>query len=302
MKKFVLKLVAFGATIVLAIIALHIGTILVCRAEMDGVYRLNPDQDVLFLGSSQMGCAIEESPRFHNKSIWMSNTISQSCLLRLLELERRGQLENVKVLAMPFHVFSITTQSRFIFEWAWYQELALTWRHLDMLPCTATKFLSFMVSNLRLPLAIHVESKPPSRPGLSSRPKSHQDKFYRNCAAEAERLTTVAGDYEGWERSFYGAHRRIKEICNRHGIRFVLFRAPVLPYFDHRIPESGQAMVEAAVAHLRDMGIEYVDTEHEIPEKYFFDNVHLIKEGATIFTEDLYRRMKIPIGKPRAGM
>lgn len=297
MKRFIFVLCALSALIVMAIVAVHVYVILACQREMDEVYAVRPDQDVLFLGSSQIGCAIEESSRFHNKCIWVSETIAQSCLIRLKELERRNQLSHVKILVVPFHVFMISAQSEWTFKWAWYQELAVSWRHLDMLPCGLVKFLAFIACNLRIPPAIHVSEKRPRRQGLTERPVPYQRHFHGLCEQKAAAMCKVSGSFRNWEQSFFGSYNEMKEICDRHGIRFVVCRAPVLPYFDHRIPECGQRMIDAAVTRIRSMGIEYIDTDHEIPEKYFFDWLHLIPDGATIFTEKLYRKLSLQYGE-----
>lgn len=294
MLRFCRTLLALCVLMVLTIIVMHAVQIMSMMGDVNRTFTLKEDQDVLFIGSSQVGCAIVESPQFHNRVSWISDTIVQSYLMRLKEYERRGQLKDVKVCVVPFNVFSITAQNKKAFKWAWYQEIAISWRYLDMLPCGRLEFARYIACNLRFPFMIHVQDGPPMRDGLTARPKQFRERFFKGQDAWARSLSQVKGSYPGWEENVFCAYEEMREICNRHQIRFVIFRAPVLPRFDHLIPETGQRMVREWENRFRNSGFEYVDTEHEMPEKYFFDSVHLICDGAELFTEDLYRRMSVP--------
>ena len=81
----------------------------------------------------------------------------------------------------------------------------------------------------------------------------------------------------------------MSDICKRHGIRFVVYKAPLLPEFERNLPAEVQKQVAAYEQGLRDMHIEYVKPQIELDERYFFDDVHLIKSGAKLFTADLFR-------------
>lgn len=293
MRRFVISLISLCLLLAAFIVAMHAVKIWSMREEIDRAFTLDEKKDVLFVGSSQMGCSIDDSPCFHNQKSWISDTIAQSFLMRMKELERRGELKKVKVCVAPFHVFLITSQSKNGFMWAWYQEIAVSWRYLDMLPFGKLEFFRYIACNLRFPFMIHVQDTPPKRTGLNDRPAQFLKKFYESNDGWASGLNEVKGAYPGWEENFLSTYREMKQICDRHQIRFVVYRAPVLPRFDHLIPESGQAQIHSWEERLKEAGIEYVDTIHEIPEKYFFDSIHLIPEGARIFTEDLYRRMGV---------
>lgn len=294
MTRLLIRIGLLGLLIVGVIVMMHAIKIWSLQADIERAYTIQDNEDVLFIGSSQMGCSIAEAPRFHNHKIWISDTLSQSFLFRLKELERREKLDKVKVCIVPFHVFSITSQTKKNFQWAWYQELALSYRYLDMLPCGKLEFLYYIACNLRFPFMIHVQDRPPQRPGLAERPPQFRNTFFRSQDSWALSLEKVEGTYDGWELSLLGCYQEMKKICDRHRIRFAVYRAPVLPRFDHLIPQSGQDQVEEWVRRLQAAGIEYVDTPHDIPEKYFFDTIHLIPSGAVWFTEDLYRRLNIP--------
>ena len=99
----------------------------------------------------------------------------------------------------------------------------------------------------------------------------------------------ACGSAPGWEERLFDAYREMDDICRRHGIRFVVYKAPLLPAFERNFPAETQAQIAAYEQRLCDMHIEYVKPQIELDERYFFDNVHLTMPGAKLFTADLFR-------------
>ena len=89
----------------------------------------------------------------------------------------------------------------------------------------------------------------------------------------------------------FAAYREMDEICRRHGIRFVVYKAPLLPAFERNLPVQTQDRIAAYEQRLHDMHIMYVKPQIELDERHFFDAVHLTMPGAKIFTEELFRQL-----------
>ena len=213
-----------------------------------------------------------------------------SCLMRLNELERREQLNNLKVVVVPFNIHSVTAQSKRGYLWGWYQELPVSWRYTDILPYGKVKFAWYILCNLRFPFLMHLSDNPPERAGLASRPESYRRKVlvqFQNAARNVQ----VRGSSPNWERCFFDAYREMSEICKRHGIRFVVYKAPLLPDYERNLSTEAQRQIAVYEKRLCDIGLAYIKPQIELDDKYFFDDVHRIKSGAELFTAELFRMM-----------
>jgi len=290
MKKLILKLSVACALMMIIIVIMHINAVLSLQPEVDRVYTLMPDQDVLVLSSSELGCAIVESREYHNKMIWVSETSAASQLMRLKELERRNQLKHVKTLILPFNYTILMAQNGFTDKLAWYQELAVSWRYLDDLPCNYFEFADYILSNLRWPFHIHIIDGPPVRNPLSERPTKWRESFIRTqCVAPK-------GDFAeclppGWQDRLLGVYSRIADICRRHHIRLVFVEAPLLPQYDAvQLPSAFQYR-EKWKSDLEKLGAEYCVVPGKFDESDFFDTRHLIKSSSIRFTDALYRKL-----------
>ncbi|MBO7688268.1 MAG: hypothetical protein J6V72_17935 [Kiritimatiellae bacterium] len=294
MKKFLARLALLAVIMLLVIVVMHVAAVWRIQDELEAVYTVSPSAEVLCLGSSQVGCAIAEDPTGRIRKLWVSDTIAPSCLMRLKELERRGQLDHLKAVVVPFNLHSVMAQSERGYLWAWYLELPVSWRYLDMLPYGRLDLAWYMLRNLRFPFRMILSEVPPDRDALANRPETYRRKMlaqFRQAAREAH----ACGSCPDWERRLFDAYREMDEICKRHGIRFVAFKAPLLPDFERNIPEEELARMSAYEQRLRDMGIEYVMPQVSLDERHFFDDAHLVRSGAEIFTAELLQNARIVV-------
>lgn len=293
MVKFLSRLALLAAILLMIIIGMHVVKIWNMQDEIKSAYTISPSTEVLFLGSSQVGCSIDEDKEgvYHLRKLWVSETITPSCLMRLKELERRGQLDHVKTVVVPFNVNSVTAQTKKGYLWAWYVELPVSGRHMDMLPYGKLELAWYMLCNLRFPFRMLLEESPPDRQALIERPESYRKKVISIFKKDAQTCSGCAVGQDLQERLF-DAYREMDEICRRHGIRFVLYKAPLLPAFERNLPAETQDRIAAYERRLRDMHIEYVKPQIELDERYFFDSVHLTMPGAKLFTAELFRLLE----------
>ena len=292
MVKFLSRLAAVSAILLMIIIGMHVVAIRNMQSGVEKIYTLDPSTEVLFLGSSQVGCSIDEDEEriYHLRKLWVSETITPSFLMRLKELERRGQLDNLKTVVVPFNVNSVTCQSKKGYLWAWYLELPVAWRHMDLLPYGKLDLAWYMLCNQRFPFKMLLQEFPPDRKPLVERPEAYRKKIISVFKNDALSCSGLAGGQDLQERLF-DAYREMDEICRRHGIRFVAFKAPLLPAFERNFPAETQAQIAAYEQRLCDMHIEYVKPQIGLDERHFFDSVHLTMPGAKIFTEELFRQL-----------
>lgn len=295
MVRFLSKLALLAAILLMIVIGMHAVAIWNMQNEIKAVYTISPSTEVLFLGSSQMGCSIDEdeAQTYHLRKLWVSETIAPSCLMRLKELERRGQLERVKTVVVPFNVNSVTAQTRQGYLWAWYLELPVSWRHMDLLPYSRLELAWYILCNQRFPFRMLLEEFPPNRQGLASRPETYRNKM-RSMFRQMAQETCACGSAPQWEERLFGAYQEMNDICKQHGIRFVVYKAPLLLEFERNLPAETQNRIAVYEQRLREMHIEYVKPQIELDERYFFDNVHLTMPGAKLFTADLFRLLAHP--------
>ena len=292
MKRFLARLALLAVIMLLVIVVMHVVAIWRMQDELEAVYTVAPSTEVLFLYSSQVGCSIAEDPTGRVRKLWVSETIAPSCLMRLKELERRGQLDHLKAVVVPFGIHLVMGQSESGYLWAWYLELPVSWRYLDMLPYGRLDLVWYMLRNLRFPFPMSLSESPPDRQALADRPAVYRKKMLAQFRREA-REVQACGTCPDWERRLFDAYREMDEICKRHGIRFVVFKAPLLPDYERNIPEDERNRMFAYEQRLRDMDIEYITPQVSLDERHFFDDRHLVMSSAELFTAELFRHLRL---------
>jgi len=272
------------------IVVMHFAIVWHKQKDIEIAYTIHPSTETLFIGSSQVGCSIDEDydNKYNLQKLWVSSTITPSFLMRLKELERRGQLEKLKMIVVPFSIHSIFAQSKESYLWAWYQELPVSWRYLNMVPFSYVDFAKYALCNLRFPFRMVLSEKPPIRSGLASRTDGYRAKFYsdiKQLAATRE----CCGSMPDWEKLLFNSYGEMNEICKRHKIRFVVYNAPIISVYERNLKESVVKQMSAYEERFKNMGIEFIKLPHAINDMYFFDHVHLTQDGAKIFTADLFK-------------
>ena len=292
MVRFLSRLALLATIMLMIIIGMHAVAIWNMRDSMESIYTLDPSTEVLFLGSSQVGCSIDEDEDhiYHLRKLWVSDTIVPSCLMRLKELERRKQVDHLKMVVVPFNLHSVISQSERGYLWGWYQELPISWRYLDMLPYGRWKFAWYILCNLRFPFHMHLSDKPPERKCLAGQPEKYMNKVLLEFRQAAQKAI-VRGSSPEWEKRLFDAYREMGDICKRHGVRFVVYKAPLLPEFERNLSGNAQEQIAAFEKKLYDMDIEYVKPQVGLDESHFFDDVHLITTGSKVFTAELFREL-----------
>ena len=297
MVRFLSRLALLAAILLMVIIGMHAVVIWSMQDDVEAIYTVDPSTEVLFLGSSQVGCSIDEDEDkvYNLRKIWASYTIVPSCLMRLRELERRGQLDHLKTVVVPFNVNSVLAQNKKEYLGAWYRELPVSWRHMDLLPYSRLELAWYILCNLRYPIMMILAEEPPEREGLASRPEAYRNKMlatFRQNARNVRAREDAPDDADPLGspltiKHLFGAYQEMSDICKRHGIRFVVYKAPLLQEFERNLPVETQNQISAYEQRLRDMHIEYVKPQIELDERHFFDDEHLIKSGAKLYTAAL---------------
>lgn len=288
MKRFVLKIVLASLLMAVIVVGMHLVAVYRLTDEADRVYTISPDTEYLFLGSSQFGCGISQEPQFNNRVLWVSDTSILSCLMRIKELERRGQLSHLKACVVPFNEFIPVQQKLAAQQWAWYQELVVSWRYLDMLPCNSASFVWYMCRNLRCPFYIHVdEGESPYVIPLTERPESFRRKFYAE-AMQTARAYKAKGTLPDWDEQLLKNYSDIFEICKLHSIRMLVVRMPMRKEYHDAMPVETRKTGNEWLEKIAGLGIETVDMPDVYEETLFYDNAHMVPPGARKFTEDLY--------------
>lgn len=294
MKRFFGTLVALVVLFSAIVAVMHVVSILRLQKDVDAAYTLTPQQEYLFLGSSQVGCGIEEAPQWRNKVLWVSDTTVLHSLVRLKELERRGQLKHVRKVVIPFNFVIPQQYSERTLKWGWYQELPVAYRHFEYYPFSKIGFLAYVASNLRWPFLMAARSVyPKGRPAISQRPENWRNKFLADACRNGTRQIYGKGCCSGWESLLKVHLNQMKDICDRHGIALIAFHMPVLPEWRNSIPAELFRKETEWFSWLEQTGVSVVRFEDgaKFDASQFFDTVHLMEAGTHAFTEDVMRKL-----------
>ena len=291
MKKFVFRLVVAVTIMIVVVVIMYLPPFFAAERQIDEVYTIPHGTEMLFIGASNVGYSIYNDPGLKMKMIWVSGTCPLSILMRLRELERRRQLDSIKVCLIPMDISSFSAQTNEKLNWALYKELPLSLRYPEMFPEGRLAFAAYILRNLRSKAPFAVTEKAPDRPGLPDNSDNYRDYIYRLMKKEATELVHLTEDAPAAARSLLDCIGQIKEVCVRHDIRLVAFRSPYLPLFRDSIPKSCWDEFYFYAKKLEGMSIEFVEIHLNLGEEYFFDHKHLTEVGAKIFTEKLIEEL-----------
>ena len=256
------------------------------------IFTLPPHTEVLCIGNSHTGCTWSDAPAFAFHKEWRSGRGFLFAVLRLLEFERRGQLDGVKVCLMDCDRTARVGLSEKKIRQGYSEAFPLFWRYLGRAPLSRADLLT--------DAALKWFRKWPKPEKKDARPS---DKKAWTDRTDEERARNIAKEYapEVWN-----ANRPVKdvddllfnlacvaqEVCDRHGIRLILFAAPVVSENPERTqPEVYSRELDALIARIRAAGIEYQDLRAACPDAWFRDAHHLSSAGADAFTGEFCKKV-----------
>lgn len=104
MKKLVLKVMAFGATVcvlVAAVLAVALPVRLaLAEGRLEQITAIPDGVEVLAIGNSHVQCTWDVRPEYKNRIVYQSSMPLTAQYFLLKEFERRGALDKIKVLIM----------------------------------------------------------------------------------------------------------------------------------------------------------------------------------------------------------
>lgn len=290
MKRFLISIIGISAMMAIIIVIMHMICILKLKTEVNAAYTIMPGQKYLFLGSSQFGCGIEESPKWENKVLWVSDTTVKHSLIRLRELDKRGQLECLIAVLIPWNFIIPLQYTDRVLKWGWYQELPVSIFHMEDYPFCRIGFPCYIASNLRYPFCMFASCEyPKGRPSISQRPALWQKKFHDSIVSEASRLSTK-NNCKCWKEMLESDIREFKRICDKNSIRLYVVKMPVLSEYRNSAPKEILLDEEVWLKKLQDFGVDVLTPEQpQNEEDLFFDAVHFMEPGTKLFTEAVFK-------------
>lgn len=290
MKRFIFTLVAlFLLYLVIGFSVLFVRLVLWQR-DVDALYTISPDQTWLCVGASHVGASLPQIREFHNKLLWLHSTHPADTLMRLLELERRGQLGPIKLVVTQFGpLYAKESECWYLPSRAaenWMRELPVNWRYLWTCPVSGSVLFLTLVKNL-----YHVNLEISNE--LSNERKAW---FDRTEEFRTERLSTyVHMHFDNYENSvditeeYMSQYERIAEFCSQRGMRFCLFASPLLSDYRAQMPPLLKSRADDAIRRLRRSGIRVYDCRAAYVDELFADPLHLASSGARQFIRDFQK-------------
>lgn len=78
MKRFVITLASLSAIMLLVVVGMHVVAILNLQDDVDAAYTIPKGTEILAIGSSQLGCSLDDDSKYKMYKLWVSDTM---CLL-----------------------------------------------------------------------------------------------------------------------------------------------------------------------------------------------------------------------------
>jgi len=295
MKKFILSLLGLALLSVTGIIATYAVMIYRYQPKLTSIYSIAPNQDVLFIGSSQIGCGARRLPKYHHKLIWYMTSTFPTFEIHLRELERRGQLDGVKLLIMNLNNRSLVQLEEENVQRIWHRALPLYWRYWKDYPASRMSFLWYAMNHFQ-----DVTSFACSDGEEDHYPVTEKDeKEFRTFLAEAAKDARERGvekRLSGYEQMMCDSLVHIKDIADRHGIRAITVAMPVLKEEMDNLNPFEVKRLESLIAFSSRLGISHYDLG-VFEDGCFFDEVHLTTAGSELFMKRLYTKLGLQINE-----
>lgn len=266
-------------------------------ATADKVYSHSDSQSILCVGASHMGSSIAERPII--KNIWLHSSSAKSCLVRVAELERRGRLHGFKYCILETSPFdygascSVESQSRYAD--LLFRELPINWRYIRKMSLNGSMLMEslgreILASRTSFTTTFELDSSTNSHALL----KDRASMVTRPEAWKEERLSFYLKlHYDDYlQRNDVTSNRMriyndIKNICEKYGIKVVVFSAPLSQAYRNHIPGEALKRHRRFLNELTNAGFVVFDRYDGYGDEYFFDPTHLANNGAEKFTEEL---------------
>ena len=233
---------------------------------------------ILCLGSSHTGCTWQEGDGVH--SVWLNGSAFVLSLMRLKEMERLGQLEGVRccIVDADYEGLCGRLKEKHIEE-TFLQSIHFAWRYMNLLPDNEWKYL--WAAFTWLGHRRDFKSSPPRGgniyKGLPTLKKANLIKTVegelRNSYATSESIV----------ESNKATLNEMKRLCDMHGIRLILFAAPLVK--DHPMRGEQRGLLDGWKAYCKEQNVEYWDLRDEMPDELFYDIDHLSDEGRKRISE-----------------
>jgi len=227
---------------------------------------------VLCLGSSHTGCTWQEGDGVH--SIWLNGSAFVFSLMRLKELERLGQLSEIKycLVDADYEGLCGRMKEKHVEETA-LQSAYFVWRYLEFLSDVEWKYVWAALTWLG-----HRRDFKSSLPSGGNVYKSLSDEKRDGLLKEAESaILSETATSQSVVKMNRKALEEMKRLCDAHGIRLILFAGPLVK--GHPLRGLHRDLLDGWKAFCRERGVEYWDLRDEMSDDLFYDIDHLSTEG-----------------------
>lgn len=296
MKRFIMKVLFAASVGVVTLFVILVLNVSRCQKQVRVAFCMQEGADVLCLGNSHVGRSIPQLPELHNRVIWTSATSFICSLMRLKEMERLNQLENVKTCIVDFDHAGLLHWNREAAVERWFlEQLPFSWRYVEYIPLPFVRLSCAALTQIGHHRAI-------SATFTSSIERKWLDRSEEERArmlAEEQRVADTFHE-RGISRDVDDVIRRsvieMKRICDEHNIRLIFFASPLVPGHPDR-PDSGLPdLIEDYVSFSRGLGLEFYDCRKDAQYEDFRDASHLHYDGARKFAKDFFGRLGLTLG------
>ena len=272
MKRFVLTL-AFASVLGFLVVALSLTfQIWHGQAAVEKAFAIPNGTRILCLGSSHTGCTWQEGDGVH--SVWLNGSAFVFSLMRLKEMERLGQLNEVKycLVDADYEGLCGRMKKKHVEETA-LQSAYFVWRYLEFLPGAECEYVWAALTWLG-----HRHDFKSSLPSGENVYKSLSAEKRDGLLKEAEAAILRE---PATSQSIVVANQRaldeMKHLCDAYGIHLILFAGPLVN--GHPLRGSHSDLLDGWKAFCKKRGVAYWDLRDEMPDELFYDIDHLSVEG-----------------------
>ena len=297
MKKFLLNAFAAALCCMASAATMLAWKIAKGQKAAETAFALPPGTEALHIGNSHTGCTFVQDPKFRNKVIYAPGAPFQTAAVSLLELDRLGYLDGVKLCTMDCDIVTMAySASAESLNKHWRETMAYALENIQLFPEDSVVLWLHAATMIGWPTAfggvkIVGTGHFTKTFWLSMTGKPRNEHLSRRMPRDKSGNAVPLHIEPRQKEALIASVSAVKEVCDRRGIELLLFASPLAADDPGRTCPELYRDCSEIVGEIRAMGVAYADLSASCPDSMFMNSDHLHEEGAEKFTEAFFDAM-----------
>ena len=226
------------------------------------------------------------------KVYWQSGCHPVLSLFKLMEIERLGNLKNVKYCIIEFGYQTESSMNYCSLNSIYYSNFSYSWRYFSKMPWNTWLAVDELLRK-------NAMGKPSNSPlsettlPLTERTRAFVDKQVANVIPQHfDYINNPSPDMvKEYRKKLENTFLEINDICRRNGVKLIVISAPLSSWYRKEVPAEAELIKKNWIKWMGLNQISYLDMTESMPDSSFVESHHLLSIAREDFTKKLLDRI-----------